>query len=306
MVRELDHRHIDRRIAALAGRRKGLVRHDQLGLLGLSDHAIEKRLQRGRLIVVRRGVYAVGHAHLTAEARWLAAVWAFGSTAVLSHSSAAALWGIRPSSSPIIDVTVPSRTGRAGRQGIRLHRVTRLAQDETAGRDEIPVTAWARTVLDLAAVVPPRSVELALERSEQLRLFDLNQLDKSLIANSGRPGCAVLRAVLDEARLGETLTRTKLEEAMFRLCRKSGLPRPEVNAEIGTYTADFLWREERLVAETDGWATHGTRAAFESDRVRDAELMIEGYRIVRFTYRRVLRHQKAVAGTLSQLLTSTA
>lgn len=205
MVRELDHRHIDRRIAALAGRRKGLVRHDQLGLLGMNDHAIEKRLQRGRLLVVRRGVYAVGHAHLTAEARSLAAVWACGPTAVLSHRSAGALWGIRPSSSPIIDVTVRSRTGRADRDGIRLHRVTRLSEDETTERDGIPVTSWARTILDLAAVLPPRGVELALGRSEQLRLFDLNQLDTSLIANSGQ----------------------------------SGLPRPEVNVEIGTYTADF-------------------------------------------------------------------
>ncbi|MDQ3720720.1 MAG: endonuclease domain-containing protein [Actinomycetota bacterium] len=274
-------------------------------MVGLSDHAIEKRLQRERLIAIRRGVYAVGHAHLTAEARWLAAVWACGSTAVLSHRSAAAAWGIRPSSSPTIDVTVRSRTGRADRDGIRLHRVTRLSEDETAEGDGIPVTSWARTILDLAAVLPPRSVERALERSEQLRLFDLNQLDKSLIANAGRPGCAVLRAVLDEGRLGETLTQTKLEEAMFRLCTKSGLPRPEVNVEIGTYTADFLWREVRLIAETDGFQTHGTRAAFESDRVRDAELMLQGYRVVRFTYWRVLRHRKAVAAILRQLLTSS-
>ena len=117
MVRKRDPRHLDGRIAALAGRQKGLVRHDQLGTLGLSEHAIEKRLQRGRLIAIRRAVYAVGHAHLTAEARWLAAVWACGPTAVLSHRSAGVAWGIRPSSSPIIDVTVPSRTGRAGREG---------------------------------------------------------------------------------------------------------------------------------------------------------------------------------------------
>jgi len=305
MVAKLALRHVDGLIGALAGGQHGLVTHAQLLELGLSAPAVGKRVERGRLIVVRRGVYAVGHAAIGREARWLAAVWACGTTAVLSHRSAAVMWSLRPSSSPIIDVTVRSRTGRADREGICLHRVTRLTRGEATELNGIPVTSWPRTVLDLAAVVSQRSVELALERSEQLRLFDLTALNSTLSINTGRPGCAVLRKVLAEARLGETLTRTKLEEAMFGLCRRAGLPQPEVNLPIGPYTADFLWRDQRLIAETDGWETHGTRKAFEDDRVRDAHLMVEGYRIVRFTYWRVLRHQKAVAQTLSWLLTST-
>ena len=109
---------------------------------------------------------------------------------------------------------------------------------------------------------------------------------------------------MDAATLGATLTKSELEEAMFRLCDDAKLPRPEVNQWIGTYQPDFLWREQRLIAETDGSETHGTRAGFEHDRIRDAELRVAGYRVVRFTRRRVLRDAKAVAQTLARLLTS--
>lgn len=291
------------RIAQLAGRQRGLIRRDQLLALGLSAHAIEHWIRRGWLIPVRRGVYAVGHAYLGREARWLAAAWCCGPEAVLSHLSAAVLWDLRLSSSPIIDITVPSRAGRKRRDGMRIHRVE-LTEHERTERAGIPVTTWPRTVLDLAATRPRRDVELALERAEQLRLFDRQALDRTLGLNSRRPGCAVLRRVVGEARIGETATRSELEEAMFALCRRHGLPRPKSNAQIGPYEADFLWSEHKLIAETDGWETHGTRAAFEHDRRRDSDLMLWGYRVVRFTRRMVLREQNAVAAALSGHLAS--
>jgi very-short-patch-repair endonuclease len=303
MDTELDHRHRDGRIAQLARAQHGLVRLEQLRALGLTAAAVRKRVERGRLLTVRRGVYAVGLAPLGAEARWLAAAWSCGPEAVVSHRTGAAAWGIRRTTSAVIDVTVPSRAGKLNGAGIRLHRVARLV--EVTEREGIPVTEWARTVLDLAAVLPPRDVELALERSEQLRLFDLTALERTLHDNSGRPGCAVLRSVLREARIGETATKNDLEEAMLILCRRYGLPRPQVNVPVGPYEADFLWRKQLLIAETDGWETHGTRAAFEDDRARDAALMAMGFRVVRFTYRQVLRRPREVAATLARLLTST-
>ena len=86
------------------------------------------------------------------------------------------------------------------------------------------------------------------------------------------------------------------------MCAEHALPRPTVNVRIGRFVADFLWAEERLIVETDGHASHGTRAAFEADRVRDAELTVAGYRVVRFTYRQVVAAPLVKARTVRTLL----
>jgi very-short-patch-repair endonuclease len=75
-----------------------------------------------------------------------------------------------------------------------------------------------------------------------------------------------------------------------------------VNACVGPYEVDFLWRAERLVVETDGRASHATRAAFERDRARDARLTVAGYRVVRFTYRQVIHEPEVVGGLVRSLL----
>jgi very-short-patch-repair endonuclease len=96
--------------------------------------------------------------------------------------------------------------------------------------------------------------------------------------------------------------RDRSSRRFFRLCRRHRFPKPEVNVWIGPYQVDFLWRDRRLVVETDGWETHGTRSASESDRGRDAELESLGYRVVRFTYRQAWYDGDLVAGRLRSLL----
>jgi len=297
--------HVDQVIAELAARQHGVVTWRQLLAVGLGRGAIEHRNRSGRLHRLHRGVYAVGHRRLSREGRWMAAVLALGEGAVLSHRSAAALWDLRPSAAGKIDVTVPARTGRARRSGVRVHRSSALPASEVTRHDTIAVTTVARTLLDLAEIVPSSSSQRALERAEGLRLFDLRAIRSAIDLHPTRPGSPALAASLAEYEEDE-LTRSEMENQFLSLCAEHDIPRPRVNAIVEGYTVDFFWRAQRLIAETDSRRYHATRAAFERDRARDAALTVGGYRVVRFTYRQIQREAAGVAGTLLALIATAA
>jgi hypothetical protein len=264
--------------------------------LGLSGGAIATRIRTGRLHRVHRGVYAVGHARIDGNGLYMAAVLACGDGAVLSHRAAAALWCIRASNSRIVDVTVPGRGGRAGRRGIRVHRGA-LRPRDVALVDGIPVTTPARTLIDFADVASLRQLERAFDEAEYLRL-DCSGLEPV----PGRPGHGRLLAVRARHEPGTTRTRSDLEDLFLELCGRFGLPRPEVNALHLGHEVDFLWRDAGLAVEVDGGAAHLTRAAFEQDRLRDAELTVAGTRVLRLTEWRLARAPAEVAGQLRELL----
>ncbi len=288
-------------IARLAERQHGVVSLAQLLLLGLSRSAVAKRAREGRLTRIHRGVYAVGHGRLMIRGYWMAAVLAYGPGAVLSHRSAAALHGIRPDNRPKTDVTIPRRSARP-RPGIEVHASTTLESADITTIDGIPCTTLARTLLDLADDVDRTGVERAVSQADVLGIFDLSAVEEVLSRASGRHGAGVLRSVLAEYD-GPTLTDKELEARFLALCRAASLPKPEVNAWITlddgvAYKIDFLWRAERLAVETDGWASHRTRQAFENDRRRDRRLRLAGWDVVRFTWRDVEREPGEVTAEL--------
>jgi hypothetical protein len=291
-------------IGRLAERQHGVVSLPQLKRLGLGTDAVGKRVAAGRLTRIHRGVYAVGHSRLTKRAYWMAAVLAYGAEARLSYRSAAALHGIRPDNRAKADVTVPSRSARS-RPGIDVHASMTLTEADVTKIDGIPCTTLARTLLDLAEVVDERAVERAVNQADVLRIFDLRAVEDALSRASGRRGAPVLKRVLSEYE-GPTLTDRELEERFLALCRSASVPRPAVNEWITldggiAYKADFLWRAERLIVETDGWGSHGTRKAFENDRRRDRRLSVAGLTVVRFTWRDVDREPEEVTETLASL-----
>jgi predicted transcriptional regulator of viral defense system len=161
---------LDTRVSELAERQYGVVTFGQLRGLGLGEHWIYERVRTKRLHRLHRGVYAVRHEQLRRHGHWIAAVLACGPGAVLSHASAAALWSIRGSAATVIDVTVPSRAGRLSRSGIRVHRSRRLGSQDVTTNDGIAVTTVARTLVDLADVLPKQALKRALDESEYLRL----------------------------------------------------------------------------------------------------------------------------------------
>ena len=291
-------------IGRLAERQHGVVSLGQLQSVGLTPSGVRSRVRRGPLTRIHRGVYAVGHGRLTMHGLWMAAVLACGPEALLSHRSAAGLLGVRPVNRTRADVTVTSSSVRP-RGGIDVHRTSTLQDADVTVVDGIPCTSLARTLLDLAEVIDRRGVERAIDQAERLRLFDLQAVEDVLSRSDGRHGAPVVRAVLAEYA-GPTLTDQELEERFLAMCRAAGFAQPEVNSWIvladGAVKADFLWRRERLVVETDGWASHGTRRAFVSDRRRDRRLRLAGWETCRFTWDEVVDDAAEVGATLRRLL----
>jgi hypothetical protein len=273
----------DQRLAELARRQFGVVSRAQLYTLGFDNPAVERRIAAGRLHRLYRGVYSVGHALVPPRGRWLAAVLACGDGAVLSHRSAAAHWGMRPTSAPKVDVTVPRTSGVRSSARIAVHRPRDPA--ERLVRDGIPVTTPGRTLADLATALPRRQIEKAAETAEALKL--------RVEIPPDHPGAKRLAEILDGYDLG-TDTKSDVEDEFLALCDAYGIPRPRVNTLVEGFLVDFCWPEERLIVETDG-RRHLTRAAFERDRAQDAFLTACGWRVMRFTTRQVRGEPETVA-----------
>jgi hypothetical protein len=283
-------------MAALAAQQDGIVRHAQLLDLGFTQRAIRSRRDRGSLIDLHRQVYAVGHARLSPSGRRLAAVWAYGPRAALSHRAAAAAWGMRGGGG-VPDVTVRARSAIA-RNGTRRHLTSRPLETTQLGL--LPITTPARTLLDLAGVVPRHAVEAALKQADVLGLYDRDALEAVVATHPRHPGRKRLAALLDVAELAVTLS--ELEDRFRALCDEHALPRPATNARPLGFRVDFYWPHARVVAETDGWRFHRTRSAFEADRARDQDLTAAGFRVLRFTHRQVVDGPGDVAATLAALL----
>lgn len=233
----------------------------------------------------------------------MAAVLACGSGAVLSHRSAATLWGIRDHASRAIEVTTPSKSRSRG--SIQRH-FSALPADEMTTHDQIPVTTVPRTLFDLAAVSSIDTVEHALRESEYLQLHDRLSLPDLLARYPGRRGCRTIRECLRRrADLPAGRARSWLEREFLPFLRRSGLPRPRLNVWLQvdgrSLQVDCLW-PGRVVVELDGFAGHGTRVAFRQDRARDRRLRVAGYGVTRIAPEQLDDEPDAIAADLRTLL----
>lgn len=261
---------------------------------------VDRGVKSGRLHGLHRGVYRVGPV-VAAHGDVMAAVLACGPSAVVSHRSAARLWAVVSDSvrSPTVEVIVRGCDRR--QPGIRIHRIATLEDDEVTRLDAIPVTAPARTLYDLAAVVRPRTLERAVAEALARRLTDADRIAALIVRHPKGPGVRALRAMLERGR--PALTRSEAEERFLALLRKARLEPPEVNVLVAGFEVDFLWRSEGLVTEIDGFAFHSSPHAFERDRRRDAVLAAEGLNVVRVTWRQLVKEPEAVVVRLARALT---
>jgi hypothetical protein len=294
----------DHQIAELATRQGGVILRAQLLEIGLGRKAIAYRVRVGRLIVQYDGVYAVGHQAMTREGRWRAAVAACGERAVLSHWDAATHWGLMPLHGRLIHVTTPLRSGRdPDRKRIRLHRVGALRAWECTLIEDMPTTTVARTLLDLAPLLRPRTMEETIAHANRLDLYDLLAVRRCLEAHPRQHGAPALRRLLDTLEgVGTADVRSVLEVLVLQLCDDHGLPQPIANATIEGILVDFFWPTKKLMVEADSDTYHSMPGAFERDRERDQRLTLAGYTVVRFTYNQVTRTPEAVAHRLRRLL----
>lgn len=278
----------DERIARLAGSGHGVASRQELLTLGVTPDEIRHRLRTGRLRPLLPGVYAVGHEALSYRGKWRAAVAATLPDSALSFWSGAQLAGFSaPLSGPI---HITAERPRRSLPGIVVHRGA-LPPAEVTTRWGIPVTAPARTLLDLAAVADERTLKRLVREAEYLRLITHESLAGILDRYPRRRGRAKLRRLVERATAGWDLTRSELEDRFLDFCSRRGLPSPETNVQLvvgeRTFEVDCLWREAGLIAELDGHAAHATEGAFERDRRRDRVLLAAGFRSVRITWRQL-------------------
>ena len=284
----------DALVAVIAARQHAVVSSAQLAAAGITSKGIGHRVRHGRLNRWHRGVYLVGpiEAARTAE---MAALLACGiERYALSHGSAAALWGLRPRPSAV-EVTVTKQL--RPRAGLRIHRTAHLDPAHVTTRHGLRLTTPARTLLDLAGHLPPHELERAVNEAQVQRLVTAHELH--LLAGRSRALDAALT-------LEPALTRSEAESQLLALIRAARLPRPRANARVGRHEVDFLWPEQRLIVEVDGFAYHSSRAAFERDRARDAELQAAGYRVIRITWRQLTTEPEAVIARLAAALVFAA
>lgn len=286
-------------LADLAGRQHGVVATRQMEALGYSRDAVSNAARSGRLHRLHRGVYAVGHRSLTWHGHCVAAVLACGPNALASHASAAWLWGLLTSRPGTFHVTAPTR--RHSKVAMRLH-YARLADEDREVRDGIAVTSLPRTLLDLAATMSTTRLDRAIERAEERGLFDLCAVDALLRRAGGHRGAGRLRRALAIYREEPAFTRSRLERRFRQLMQDAGLPTPSMNFWAGGCELDAYWQPERFAVELDVYETHGTRAAFERDRLRQENLKLQGIEMIRITGPRLDREPRAVVGRIATLL----
>lgn len=201
-------------------------------------------------------------------------------------------------------MTAPNRRGRIP-AGIRAHRDGALSITDRTSIRGIPCTSVARTLLDLAGIVPIWELRKAIAEAEVLRVFDLAAVRDVIKRGRGRRGVARLRTLVAELDFGKGIPNSVLERRFLSVCERASVPPPEVNQWLRlrdrTIKPDFTWRDARLVIETDGGESHDTKSSFESDRRRDQALAIAGWQVVRFTWHQVFNEPARVGQTLGEL-----
>jgi very-short-patch-repair endonuclease len=292
-------------LAKLADRQHAVVAHGQLIALGYSASAIQRAIAAGRLHIIHRGVYAVGHRKLTQRGRWMAAVPACGPGAALSHRDAAALHGLRREGSrKAVHITAPGRSKRP-RPGIHVHNVRHLHAADRTTVDGIPVTSVHRTLLDYAETERPQALRWAFEAYDRADLLDFRKLDAVIARNPGRRGIKPLAKLIATYR-GAPDARSKNERRFLALIRQAKLPEPQVNVSVEGIVVDFFWPRHRLIVEVDSYLYHHTPADRAKDRRSQRKLRASGYVVERVTDDELRDEPRAVASDVEAALSACA
>jgi very-short-patch-repair endonuclease len=295
---------VARQVRRVLRRQNSAIHGRQLRAAGLTRSAIRARVARGALVAVFREVYVAGDLELLPLARESAALLSLGPASLLSHRSAAAVWGFAAKGSSI-DVTVIDSHPRP-RAGIAIHRVKTLHPGDTATEANLRITSPARTMIDFATEASGSELEEAFGEARAKHLINDAKLDQALRRSpANHPGAACIRHLL-RSDPATTYTRSKAERLLRRLLKAAGLPEPRVNVSLLGYTADFLWPEHELILEVDGYGSHGHRLAFERDRRRDQVHIAAGYTVIRVTWEQLKSEPFGVIARIAQGLASRA
>jgi very-short-patch-repair endonuclease len=290
-------RHAARDAAAwsLVRGQHGVVARSQLLELGYTRRELEQRLHNGRLHHISNGVYAVGRRDLTPHGRWMAAVLACGDGAVLSHRSAAELWGIGKEWERRIDVSI-RRKSKIARRGIKVRARPSLPSRSLTRRFRIPVTSPVQTLIDLATELKPLRLERAVNEADVRDLVDPETLRCSLDGYVGMPGVKTLRTMLDRHTF--RLSDSDLEILFRPQALAAGFALPLSKHVLLGYEVDFWFPDHGLVVETDGLRYHRTPSQQARAVRRDQKHQAAGLRVLRFTHWQIAHEPNEVTEIL--------
>jgi very-short-patch-repair endonuclease len=290
---------IDAKVAATAASQYGLITRRQAREAGLSPRAIRHRLLTGQWEAVFWTVFRLAGVPKSWRQDLLAAVLAAGGKAVAGGFSAAALWRVPGFMPGPIELRTPYGVSRDLLQRGPAQSCLLLPHHTTVV-ERIPVTTATRTIFDLAAIVSAERAERALDNALAMRLTDVARLEALLqeLGKRGRTGTTVMRQLLADRGEGYVATESELEHRFVKFTLAFGLPMPRRQVTLIAGRVDFLFDPGRVVAEVDGRRNHTALLDREADAVRDAKLAAQGLRVIRITYRRLMREPEAVAADL--------
>ncbi len=292
------HAARDRAAWEMVRRQHGVVSRVALLGLGFGHRSIEHRVASGRLYLISPGVYAVGRPELTPHGRWMAAVLACGDSAVLSHRSAAELWGIGYEERGRIDISI-RRKSKITRKGIKVRARPSLDSQSVVQRFGIPVTTPIQTLIDLATELKIMRLERAVNEADKLDLVDPETLRGALEGYVGMPGVKTLKTMLDRHTF--RLSDSDLEVLFRPLAVAAGFPLPLSKHRVLGYEVDFWFPDHGLVVETDGLRYHRTPSQQARMVKRDQRHTAAGLRVLRFTHWQIAHAPDEVTDVLRRI-----
>lgn len=297
-----------RGIATTAAAQLGVITLAQLRELGMTARQITHRVAIGELVRVHRGVVRLAGAPTSHRQDLVAACLAVGGRAAASHRAAAGLHGLLTYRRPTVEITV-SRHRSPELVGVVVHRSRDFGPRWTETVQDVATTTVARTLVDLGAVVRPRTVEVAFDRAAGRRLVTYREVRDALVAvaRQGRRGVGALRPLLEE-RLGRDLPVGVFSARMASVLRRAGLakaaPEYTVTDEHGGFVAvvDFAFVDERLAIEADGYEFHSSPRALADRNARDRLLARLDWRVLHFSWDEVECRPERVAVEINSQL----
>ncbi|HET8566912.1 MAG TPA: DUF559 domain-containing protein [Solirubrobacterales bacterium] len=297
-------------VACIAERQHGVVSRPQLREAGLTKAAIEQGIVTGRLYPLFRSTFAVGHPRRDRTCRLFAAALACGEGAVVSHGTAAALHGLWDFWTPDVEVIAPVEAGRK-HDGIRRRFVPPPSPEQVMRKSGIPCTTPSRTIVDVARLASPKLLADAVEQAAVLEVLNIAEIE-GILSTGRRRGEKKLDRVLEPWRRysPRVRLRSRMEARMLPLLTHQALPIPDCNEKLRiegeTFEVDFLWRDQKVVVETDGGRFHDNPVAQARDAHRNRVLARAGYRVPRIGWDELRDDPDRAIAEIRRFLTSSA
>jgi hypothetical protein len=283
-------------VGELASDAWGLVRRRELLDAEITPKEIRSRVEKGLLLIEHRGIYRVGHRAPSLEATYLAAVWACGDGSLLSGRAAGYLVEVLRGSPPPPEVMTPTERRVPG---VITHRYRTLHPTEAMKWRKVPVTSFARTLVDLAAVLSVNELARACHEAGVRYRVTPSHVESVLALRPTSPGAGKLQEVL---RGDARVTLSKLESAFLALLRDDHLPLPITNRPAGGRRVDCRWPDYRLTVELDSYRYHSSRRSWEADRRREREAYARGDQFRRYTWGDVFEEPRFMLAEIGGLL----